>query len=281
MMIRVDRLGLAAAACAGALAYGAPPARAADDVTAWAGDARSAMRMVTGKQTTGEPLRAGVQIRMAPGWHTYWRYPGDSGVPPTVTFEGSSNVKHVEVLWPAPQRLVEEGGTSIGYRVGTIFPLRIVPQEPRKPVSLRLRLQYAICEKTCVPADGSGELTLPGPRASQDAALAAAEARVPRKIALGEAGELSIQSVRREQGPGKPQVVVDVAGPADVDLFAEGPTPHWALPVPSRITGAPAGIQRFAFELDGAPAGERYEGAWLTLTAVTPTDAIEVTTRLD
>jgi DsbC/DsbD-like thiol-disulfide interchange protein len=281
MVIRIDRWGVAVAVWACVLGFGAAPMRAAEDVTAWDGDARSGMRMVTGKQAAGAPLRAGVQIRLARGWHTYWRYPGDSGVPPTLTFDGSRNVKHVEVLWPAPQRIVEESGASIGYRVGAIFPLRIVAQEPNKPVALRLRLQYAICEKTCVPANGSGELTLPSARTSQDAALAAAEARVPRKVALGEGGELSIRSVRREQGADKPRAVVDVAGPADVDLFAEGPTAQWALPVPTRIEGAPAGIQRFAFELDGAPTGERYEGALLTLTAVTPSHAIEVTTRLD
>jgi DsbC/DsbD-like thiol-disulfide interchange protein len=240
------------------------------------------MRLVAGKQAAAGTLRAGVEIRLAPGWHTYWRYPGDSGVPPTVAFDGSRNVKQVELLWPAPQRIVEEGGTSIGYRVSTVFPLRIIAQQPGEPISLRLRLQYAVCEKMCVPANGSGELTLPSIRTSQDAALAAAEARVPRKVALGEGdGELSIRSVRREQGPDKSRAVVDVAGPADVDLFAEGPTAQWALPVPTRIEGAPAGIQRFAFELDGAPAGERYEGALVTLTAVTPTHAIEVTTRLD
>jgi hypothetical protein len=133
----------------------------------------------------------------------------------------------------------------------------------------------------CVPASGSGELALPGAGASQDAALAAAEARVPKQVTLGEGGELSIRSVRRQQGPDKPRAVVDVAGPADVDLFAEGPTAQWALPVPIRIGGAPAGIQRFAFELDGAPTGERYEGALLRFTVVTPTHAIEVTTRLD
>ena len=64
--------------------------------------------------------------------------------------------------------------------------------------------------------------------------------------------------------------MVDVAAPAGtaVDLFAEGPTPEWALPVPTPVDGAPAGLQRFAFELDGAPPGRRYQGALVTLTAV-------------
>jgi DsbC/DsbD-like thiol-disulfide interchange protein len=148
-------------------------------------------------------------------------------------------------------------------------------------VALRLRLQYGVCEKLCVPAEGRGELTLTSGPASLDAALRAAEARVPERKSLGESGAISIRAIRRESGSGSGRVIVDVAGPADVDLFVEGPTPQWALPVPSRIDGAPPGMQRFAFDLDGVPSGERYEGAMLTLTAVAPGRAIEVTTRLD
>ena len=134
------------------------------------------------------------------GWHTYWRYPGDAGVPPQFNFAGSRNVKHVDVLWPAPERKVDSGGTSIGYSTGVLFPLRIVPQEAGKPVALRLRLQYAICEKLCVPAEARSELTLASGRASQDAALTAAEGRVPKRLNLGEGGDLAIRSVRRERG---------------------------------------------------------------------------------
>ena len=100
---------------------------------------------------------------------------------------------------------------------------------------------------------------------------------MPKQVALGEGRELAIKSVRViRRDPGKPRIMVDVAGPASVDLFAEGPTPQWALPVPEPIAGAPAGLQRFAFELDGAPPGASYDNLIITLTAVTPTAAIEV-----
>ena len=62
------------------------------------------------------PLRAGIELRLAPGWKTYWRYPGDSGIPPRFDFAKSRNVKSVTVRWPAPQRLTDESGTSIGYK---------------------------------------------------------------------------------------------------------------------------------------------------------------------
>jgi hypothetical protein len=78
-------------------------------------------------------------------------------------------------------------------------------------------------------------------------------------------------------------VLVDVAAPAGevLALFAEGPTAQWALPLPEPVAGAPTGLQRFAFGLDGLPPGVEPAGASLRLTAVAGDSAIEVAFRLD
>jgi DsbC/DsbD-like thiol-disulfide interchange protein len=268
-------------ACAMTLPLGAAVA-AAEDASRWDGDARSAVRLIAGSQPAGAAaIRAGIEVRLKPRWHTYWRYPGDAGVPPRFDFAASKNVKLVEVLWPAPRRIPEAGATVIGYDSDVILPLRITPHDRAKPVTLRLKLDYAVCEKLCVPAEAKGELVLAGAASSQDAALAAAEGRVPKKLALGEGAKLAIRTVRREDGTPSPRVVVDVAGPAGADLFVEGPTPEWAPPVPTAVAGAPTGLQQFTFTLDGAPPGATFQGAQLTLTAVTAAEAIEVATRLD
>jgi DsbC/DsbD-like thiol-disulfide interchange protein len=276
---------LHAALVIGVLSSATDVARAADDVTSWDGDARSAARLVAGSLRTADgALRAGVEIRLKAGWHTYWRYPGDAGVPPKFDFGGSQNLKRAVVLWPAPERLVEAGGTTLGYSNDVTFPVRVEPVNAKKPVVLRLKLDYAICEKLCVPAEATSELTLEPVKGatSREAALAAAETRVPRAAKLGAGGPLTITAVRREQDSKPPRVVVDVAAPSDsVDLFVEGPTAQWALPVPTKIDGAPAGQQRFAFELDGLPPGESDRGALLTLTATTPGGSVEVAIRLD
>lgn len=280
-MIQINQPWTGVAACAFVLVTAS--ASAGDDASRWDGDARSAVRLIAGsKPERGAPWRAGIEIKLKPGWHTYWRYPGDAGVPPVFDFKASQNVKAVEVLWPAPQRLAVEGGVSIGYEREVLLPLRVVAQDAGKPVTLRLRLDYAICEKMCVPAEGKAELVLAGGTTPHDAALDAAQARVPRKVAPGARPGLAVSAVRREIDAGRPRVVVDVAAAAGpVDLFAEGPTAKWALPLPTPVDGAPAGAQRFVFELDGAPPGARYEGAAVTLTAVTPSAAIEVPIRLD
>jgi DsbC/DsbD-like thiol-disulfide interchange protein len=284
----------------------------AQDASPWEGELHAATRLIAGasvKSTGAKVARAGIEIRLDPGWKTYWRYPGDSGVPPTINFAGSENVKSVTALWPAPERFADgAGGHSIGYVGDIVLPLRIVPDDASKPSSLRLKLDYAVCGKLCVPAQAELGLTLFGNAGAEEPALVAAEARVPRHVALGAAagppsggaasadlrtgtsaglgGGLGIASVHREATGGHERVVVVVSAPdgAAVDLFVEGPTPDWALPLPEQASPTAddgPGKRRFTFDLDGVPPGAHAEGAMLTLTAVSSTGAIEVEARLD
>ena len=260
-----------------------PSAAWAADASPWDGDAHASLRLIAGSRTNDAAARAGIEIKLAPGWKTYWRYPGDSGVPPRFDFTDSQNVKSVTVTWPAPHRFSDESGITIGYKDDVIFPLHIVPKDAAKPVLLRLKAEYAICEKLCIPGEGRAELLLDGRRSELDASLAAAEALVPKHTELGDSAPLAVRAVRRERGGDRPRVIVDVAAPgtAPIDLFAEGPTPDWALPVPEPIAGAPAGLHRFAFVLDGLPPGASADGARLTFTLVSGASAIEVSTHLD
>lgn len=247
---------------------------AAQNASAWDKGLYSSARLIAGSAGSTSIL-AGVEVQLTPGWHTYWRDPGDSGVPPTFDFAGSENVKSVEVLWPAPKRFPHgAGGYSIGYLESVIFPLRIVPKDPARAPTLHLKFAYAVCEKLCVPADANLKFSLVG-SGMEAAAIAKAEARVPRRVALGAGRTLVIRSVHRDEAN---RVLVNVAAPdgLPVDLFAEGPTPEWSLPLPEMI-GTELGMRQFAFKLDRLPPA----GAALTLTATSPADAIEVVAHVD
>lgn len=270
-------------AAAAALAVTPHLARAAD-ASAWSQDTKSAVRLIAGGNDKaldkGAPLRAGIEIKMQPGWHTYWRYPGDSGVPPRFSFAGSENVKAATVRFPAPVLFSDGGGQSIGYNDSVIFPVTIVPNDPAKPVIARLKIEYAVCEKLCVPAEGKAELPIGAAPSTQDAALKGAEARLPKKV---DAAALGL-SLRRVNDAAKPLVAVDLkaGGDAPMQIFAEGPSPEWALPIPKPAPGAPAGRRHFGFELDGLPPGANPKAAYdLTFTVVEGDRAYEVTARLD
>ena len=108
----------------------------AGDASAWDGDQRAAVRLIAGAQR-GTVRRAGIEIRLAPGWKTYWRYPGDSGIPPRFDFSPSKNVKSVTVRYPAPHRLTDESGTSIGYKHGVVFRSTSCRRMPRSRLCSR------------------------------------------------------------------------------------------------------------------------------------------------
>jgi DsbC/DsbD-like thiol-disulfide interchange protein len=270
------------------LAIGGPSAAFAADVSPWDNDTQSAARLVAAQASNASGVRtfrAGVEIKLKPGWKTYWRYPGDSGVPPVLDFSKSENVSGVTVLYPAPALFADgAGGRSIGYKGDVMLPIHVRAQDDGRPVLLRLKLDYAVCENLCVPAQANLELALmAGSGSAQDGTVAAAEARVPKPAQIGDGGAPAIRAARRESGTGKPRIVVDVAAPPGeaLTLLAEGPNAQWALPLPEPVAGAPAGQQRFSFELVGLPPGETASGATLRLTAIAGSRAVEAAFRLD
>jgi DsbC/DsbD-like thiol-disulfide interchange protein len=239
----------------------------AQDASPWQKGSHAAVRLLAGSRS-GPVLLGGVAVQLDPGWKTYWRTSGDSGVPPRFDFSKSDNVEAVTVLWPAPTKFDDgAGGFSLGYHDQVVLPLRIVPKINDKPVTLRANINYAVCEKICIPVEASTELTFASVASTEDSVLFAALDTVPKPASIGDPNPLTIRDVKRE---GKSAVVVDVLSPdaRTVNLFVEGPTPDWALPVPKLLEHGPPGIKRFSFELDGVPPGVNPEGAALKLTLV-------------
>jgi len=254
-------LGFAATLLASSLALEAR----AQDASPWQRDGHSAVRLLAGSRS-GAVLMGGIAFQLEPGWKTYWRTPGDSGVPPRFDFSKSENIEAVTVLWPAPTKFDDgAGGYSLGYHDQVVLPLRIVAKNADKPVTLRADINYAVCEKLCIPVEASAELAIASVASTEDSALFAALDTVPKPANVGDPNPLTIRDVKRE---GKSTVLVDVAVPDTraIDLFVEGPTPDWALPVPKLLKDSPPGVKRFSFELDGLPPGANPAGAALKLT---------------
>ena len=113
-----------------------------------------------GAENMSPAPRAGVQIELDPAWKTYWRIPGDSGIPPEFNWDGSKNVKSVEINWPAPHRFIDKYGMSIGYKNEIVLPIKIVPKDITAPVQLALELNYAVCLEICLPVNANMALDI-------------------------------------------------------------------------------------------------------------------------
>src|SRR5437899_11365323 len=131
-------LGFAAALLASSLAIEAR----AQDASPVRRDGHSAVRLLAGSRS-GAVLLGGIAFQLQPGWKTYWRSPGDSGVPPRFDFSKSENIEAVTVLWPAPMKFDDgAGGHSLGYHHQVVLPLRIVSKNADEAVTVRAEINH-------------------------------------------------------------------------------------------------------------------------------------------
>jgi len=136
------------------------------------------VRLVPGWQQSDGSHIVGLELTMKPGWKTYWRAPGDAGVPPVFSWSGSENVAHVDVIWPKPEVFWQNGMRSIGYSDSVILPLHVRPARGGE-VQLDGQLQVGICSDICVPLGVDlSALTLPG-TTRREPSIAAAMAERP------------------------------------------------------------------------------------------------------
>jgi thiol:disulfide interchange protein len=167
------------------LLLGAPaPALAAESAPVSSPRATATLVTDTDGFQPGAPFHAGLRLRMAPGWHTYWSNPGDSGAAPELTFDLPAGSKASGIAWPAPERLQEGPVVIYAYENEVLLPVTIAPAALLSgPLHLAAHANWLVCEKICVPEEGTFAIDLPqgepGPSA-QASLFAAAAARTSR-----------------------------------------------------------------------------------------------------
>ncbi len=185
------------------------------------GDTSALVRLTGERRLDAGTYRSAIVITMPSGSHTYWKQPGDAGVPPVFAFDGSSNVARSQVLYPVPTRIKEEGLEAFGYVDRVAFPILVTPRDAGKPSVLRLTLNYAVCNRICMPGHAAAELRLPVSGQADDETVAAAFAAVPAPLPSSLAGQLTLAPV---VGAPKPSWTVAWSGSPPIhDLFADAP----------------------------------------------------------
>ncbi len=250
--------------------------------TPWAGDARGSARLITAVEATGSSTRldAALELRLAPGWHTYWRTPGDAGFPAAIDWTGSENLASADMSWPAPRRLTIEGLENIVYLDHVVLPVALTVTDPGKPVRLRAEVDYASCEKVCIPYHASLDLTLPaglavpGPEASL---IAKAAAKVPGS--LSRAGLRLLSATVSGPNGATSSLAITLADDADPlmvpDLFVEG-MPQATPPQPAVLHGAAGRAMSLVLPLSAETARIAL-GKQLTFTVVDGVRSAEFT----
>jgi suppressor for copper-sensitivity B len=262
-----------------ALAASVGSARAA--ASGWVSDAHGAARLIAAVEATGSSRQVdvGLQLRLTPGWHTYWRTPGDAGFTPTIDWRGSENLASAALAWPAPRRLPSLGSLeTYGYEDGVVLPISVTLLHPGAALRLHAEVDYASCKEVCIPYHASLDLALPpglalpGPEA---ALIAAARAKVP-----GDLASARLRLLGAVVGAGTDGAVLSVrlaslGAPLHApDLFVEG-VANGSPALPAVALADAGRLATLRVPIHGVTAA-KLAGTTLTLTVVDGARSAEV-----
>jgi DsbC/DsbD-like thiol-disulfide interchange protein len=142
--------------------------------------------LLSGWRTEAGDHVAALRLTLAPGWKTYWRAPGDAGIPPLFDWSGSDNIASFSASWPVPEVFHLNGMRSVGYSDAVTIPLHFAPARAGEPMEVRGQIDIGVCEDICVPVSLQVTATLPPHGADRDPRIAAALA--DRPMTAAEAG---------------------------------------------------------------------------------------------
>lgn len=264
------------------LAFVLVPGRATAAAGPWAKAELVEARLVSAVEGVGDlrTVPLGVELRVKPGWKTYWRSPGDAGLPPTLDWAGSANLERATLAFPAPRRFQLFGLQTFGYDGHVVLPLATAVAEPGRPLGLAGRLDVLVCADLCVPETLELALDVPAgpatPAAEEAQLVARFAAQVPgdgsapglaiedaKVVALGERDALEVTARAREPFQA-PDLIAELEphlalGPPDIRLSDGGRRAVVTLPLTGKLpagaglTGRPVTLTL----IDGPRAAER------------------------
>jgi DsbC/DsbD-like thiol-disulfide interchange protein len=220
------------------------------------------------RQANGHYMAA-LDLQLAPQWKTYWRAPGEAGIPPVFDWSGSTNLKSVQFHWPSPQVITLNGMMSIGYLDELVLPVEVVAQDPSKPVTLALRMDLGICHDICMPAHltFSGDLAGAG---HDDAKIKSALDAGPR---TGKDANCTVEPIADGL-----RVTARIALPAqgsDETVVFETPDPKvWVAEAQTSRRGAVLVSQTDLVPPDGAPFA--LDRSSVTVTVLAADHSVEI-----
>ncbi|WP_171122680.1 MULTISPECIES: protein-disulfide reductase DsbD domain-containing protein [unclassified Ruegeria] len=182
-----------------------------------------------GRTAQGTYLGA-MRLTLQEGWKTYWRAPGDAGIPPQFNWSGSENVGDISFTWPAPSVFDQNGLKSIGYQDQLVLPVEITPKNAAKPVRLRGTMDLGVCKDVCIPEQLGFDHTL-NADAGRNPAIAAALAQRPFSAKEARVAHTSCRLTPTSDGIQiEARVTMPSAGGREIAVIEPGNSMLWASP---------------------------------------------------
>lgn len=231
--------------------------------------------LLTGWQTADGTHMAALHLRLAPEWKTYWRAPGDAGIPPIFDWAGSENIGAVRLHWPRPTVFHLNGMQSIGYHDDLVLPIEVTPADPARAVSVKLRVDMGVCEEICVPASVTvtGALVAPG---APDQAIKAALADQPERAAAAGVGDVTCAVAPITDGLRvTARVTMPPIGPDETVVFEAGRDGVWVAESVEERQGADLVAMTEMVPPEGTPFA--LDRSRVVMTVIGADRAVEIT----
>ncbi|MFD0988382.1 protein-disulfide reductase DsbD domain-containing protein [Methyloligella solikamskensis] len=250
----------------------------------WVEAADSKLRLITGGELPdGEGSWAGIEIRMEPGWKTYWKSPGDTGVPPYFDWSGSENLKSAEILYPAPKNLPDAGGQAYGYKGEVVFPVKVTPEREGESVTLKLTMDFGLCKDICIPNHAELSIRIPAepkPSVADSLLIDRYLAWVPKPVEQGDLPDIA--NIEKRFDKLEPELVIDIRYPEGAeraDLFVDAGEDY--IPPAMEEGDGKDGAKRFVITFRDKDEVQDLKGEVLTFTMVSDRGAREAKRTLE
>lgn len=190
-----------------------------------------------GWRTESGTQMAALELRLAPGWKTYWRAPGEGGIPPEFDWSGSSNIGGIAFHWPKPEIFELNGMRSFGYHEALVLPIEIRPAKAGEPVRVTAEIDLGVCKEICVPMTVSvaADLAAGG---TPDPVIRAALAEMPKSAA-----DAGLTAARCETEPIRDglrltsRLALPSLGPDEIAVLELSDRSVWVSPAETRRDG--------------------------------------------
>ena len=158
------------------------------------------IEVLNGWHTENGTYMAAVRFLLEDGWKTYWRAPGQNGIPPSFNWEGSENLSSVKFHWPAPKLYVQNGISTLGYKGDFILPFEVMPSVSGEPIRIKSQVEYGICSDVCIPASSAIDAVMGQGLTYQQDLIKSALAARPLSADAGGVHAVSCQIIPNEDG---------------------------------------------------------------------------------
>jgi len=222
--------------------------------------------LLPGWQMPDGSYMAALNLKLADGWKTYWRAPGDAGIPPLFNWSGSTNLAAVEAKWPTPHAIMLQGVRTIGYTRQLVLPLKLTPKQAGRGIVLHGVIEIGVCNEICVPVTLELQQDLPQGNKKPDPRIVAALAERPYTAHEAKVSRVVCTISAMDDGLHlQAEVNLPALGPEEIAILETADPRIWVARSSSRRQGGRLIIETDLYHVDGHAFMLQRSGLRLTI----------------